>query len=83
MSGAPAGMTYLNQTAYEEIAAKYKTCCTVEEAEIEVKHKGLHVAYSVQFKKDEYNPQPPGWHDFKETPTGYEVPVAGTTDKMK
>ena len=83
MSGAPAGMTYLNQTAYEEIVLKYKACCNVEETKIDVKHEGPHVAYSVKFNKDEHDPQPPAWHEFKETNSVVDGPAADTIQDLK
>lgn len=47
LGAAPAGHTYLNQTAYEEVCDKYDQNLLFEETSLEFKHEGAMVAYDV------------------------------------
>lgn len=61
MSGAPAGLTLLNQPAYERISERFSPHCFIREMEIEIKHEGRTVAYEVNLSKSDYTPQRPDW----------------------
>jgi len=66
MSGVEAGLTLLNQPAFEIVTEKYRAYCTIEETESHAKHEGPHVAYSVKRNEAYYTPAPPGWHEYRE-----------------
>jgi class 3 adenylate cyclase len=61
MSGAPAGLTYLNQPGYEKISEQYSAYCFFEEREIEIKNEGDTLAYKIQLNGKEYVPKKPEW----------------------
>lgn len=62
MGGAPAGKTYLNQSAYEELLDTFSRYCHIKETEIDFKHEGRTVAYSVWLNDDlPVEPQKPAW----------------------
>lgn len=71
MSGAPAGMTYLNEQAYDEISRKpYLRSLYIKEAAIEIKHQGSLLAYPVIHNKLEFSGlKKPDWTTLIETPT--------------
>lgn len=64
MAGARPGVTLLNQAAYEEIFEKFSAYCSFEEAELDVKHEGIHLSYEVKLNGKAYSPAPPGWRQF-------------------
>jgi class 3 adenylate cyclase len=47
LSGAPAGATYLNQPAYEQIQAHQAGLFQIEETALHVKHEGSTLAYAI------------------------------------
>jgi class 3 adenylate cyclase len=61
MSGAPAGSTLLNQRAYEEVLRRFSSYCSIHETEIDLKHEGVHIGYSVHLNGRHYEPEPPAW----------------------
>jgi adenylate cyclase len=61
MAGAPAGSTFLNQLAYERISERYSPYCFLRETELDLKHEGPTLAYSVELSKGTYEPHPPEW----------------------
>jgi class 3 adenylate cyclase len=69
LSGAPLGCTLLNQAAYEQVTANYQELCDVKETDIDIKHEGIHIAYSASLNDQPYNPKSPGWHVFLEAET--------------
>jgi class 3 adenylate cyclase len=48
MAGAPAGNTFVNQAAYEQLRAKCVDLYDFEETEIDIKHEGFTVAYALR-----------------------------------
>ena len=63
MGNAPAGKTFLNQPAYEQISAKYEDYFVIEKTEVKIKHAGRSRAYSVESGRKELKCKPPAWHD--------------------
>lgn len=63
MGGAPAGTTLLNQPAYERISEKFSSYCFLRETELDFKHEGSTLAYSVELSKNTYQPAVPEWVD--------------------
>jgi class 3 adenylate cyclase len=61
MGAAPAGKTFLNQPAYEQVLEKYSAYCTLHEDSIEVKGEGKTVAYAVELGAKVHNPAAPDW----------------------
>ena len=61
MSGAPPGVTLLNQPAYEEIVERYSAYCSFHETHVQIKHEGLVLAYAVRLNKRDYSPSLPAW----------------------
>lgn len=64
MGAAPAGTTLLNQPAYEQIFEHFSEACTFREAELDVKHEGCHLAYSVNLNGKARENQPAAWRAF-------------------
>lgn len=65
MGAAPAGMTLLNQPAYEKIFESFSEVCTFAETELDVKHEGRHLAYSVRLNGKPYHHNEAGWRAFE------------------
>jgi class 3 adenylate cyclase len=61
MAGAEAGITLLNQPAYEQILEKFSAYCSFRTEEIDIKHEGLHLAYAVSINEKPYEPQRATW----------------------
>jgi adenylate cyclase len=53
--------TLLNQPAYEEVFEKYSAYCSFEDAELDVKHEGIHVGYSVHLNQKTPSLEQPAW----------------------
>ncbi|WP_152663109.1 hypothetical protein [Arsukibacterium ikkense] len=62
MGGAPAGETYLNQPAYEEIAEKYSGATIIDETTINIKAEGELLAYSTKLNGKHVKIQVPEWN---------------------
>jgi class 3 adenylate cyclase len=61
MAAAPAGITLLNQPAYEKVCERMSGHCFIDETEIDVKHEGRTLAYQVRRNSSEYKPELPPW----------------------
>lgn len=61
LGAAPAGHTYLNQTAYEVVYEKYHQNLLMEETSLDFKHEGAMVAYDVQLSHVIRIPSKPDW----------------------
>jgi class 3 adenylate cyclase len=61
LSGAPSGVTLVNQPAYEVISDLFGATCFINETTIEIKHEGSMLAYEVRLNGREYKPQLPKW----------------------
>ncbi len=62
LAGAPPGKTLLNQRAYAEIFSKYSAYCQFDETEINLKHEGPTLAYSVSGNNKPFlDLTPPPW----------------------
>lgn len=61
MGGAPAGETYLNQPAFEEVTEKYAGVTTIEETTITIKAEGELLAYSAKLNGKHIKIQAPEW----------------------
>jgi class 3 adenylate cyclase len=61
LSGAPPGTTLLNQPAYEKLNEQFGHLCFVEESELQIKHEGAILAYSVKPNGARYQPAAPPW----------------------
>ena len=67
LGGAPAGMTLLNQPAYEVISERHGGHVLLEETSIEIKHEGVLVAYSATLARATFAPSPPAWIDARKS----------------
>ena len=65
LGGAPAGLTLLNQPAYEIISERHGRCVLLEETSIEIKHEGVLVAYTANLSRTTFAPLRPAWIDVK------------------
>ena len=61
MAGAMAGMTYVNQPAYEKIAEKYSAIASLVTTEIDVKNEGSMLAYSAALNAKPFDAAQPDW----------------------
>jgi len=62
LGGAPAGCTYLNQPARDEIFDKYISHCTITETSLPFKHEGAMLAYKVELNgNDKKSMVEPAW----------------------
>jgi len=61
LSGAPAGVTLLNQPAYELVIEKFAQYCTVTETSLNIKHEGELLAYEVKKANKTYSATVPQW----------------------
>lgn len=61
MGGAPAGLTLLNQPAFEVISERYGGRFYFEETEILLKHEGPTLAYRVRSNSRTFEPALPDW----------------------
>ena len=59
MASAPVGVTLANQGARDALAggAEFEFM----ETEIDIKHEGMTLAYSVALKRSAKRPEPPEW----------------------
>jgi class 3 adenylate cyclase len=63
MSGAPPGVTLLNQQGYERISERVGSYCFFKETNLEIKHEGRVLAYEVSLNSKEFKPTTPDWVD--------------------
>jgi class 3 adenylate cyclase len=63
LSGAPPGVTLVNQPAYEVISDRFGATCFIDETTIEIKHEGGMLAYQVRLNGRDYKPSYPTWPD--------------------
>ncbi len=68
MAGTRAGNSLLNQPAYEKLNERFSRHCSLAEDEIEIKHEGVHIAYSVHLNEQEHVPADPAWRKFVKQP---------------
>ena len=68
LSSAPAGKTYLNQTAFEELKRLYYPHYEVHDAEINAKPNGPITVYEVVLNCKAFSPQLPPWLPSQEKP---------------
>jgi class 3 adenylate cyclase len=61
LGGARAGLTLLNQPAYEVISERHGGSVLLEETSIEIKHEGVLVAYAANLSRATFMPSPPAW----------------------
>jgi class 3 adenylate cyclase len=61
LSGAPPGVTLVNQPAYEVISDGFGATCFIDETTIEIKHEGGMLAYEVRLNGRQYEPNLPSW----------------------
>lgn len=61
LGGAPAGKTYINQAAYDNIAAKYGQAFQLSEVDIDVKHEGKMICYESTLRVSDYKAKDPEW----------------------
>jgi class 3 adenylate cyclase len=61
MGSAPAGLTFLNQPAFEIAFGKYSGYCTFSETTIDIKGEGQTIAYDVRLNGKSYQPRSPDW----------------------
>lgn len=61
LSGAPAGVTLVNQPAYEVISDHFGATCFIDETTVEFKHEGSMLAYQVRLNGREHKPILPSW----------------------
>jgi class 3 adenylate cyclase len=62
---APAGKIFVNQPAYAKLRAeRYLDCFRFEETEVEIKHQGKHLCYSlvVDSRCSSFNAASPSWY---------------------
>ena len=70
LSSARAGLTVLNQQAYEAAARKYGGYVDFEEMEQEIKHQGRILAHVARLSDKVYVPQLPDWERQTDAPNG-------------
>ena len=61
LSGAPSGVTLVNQPAYEVISDGFGARCFINETTLDIKHEGGMVAYEVKLNGRDYEPKLPEW----------------------
>jgi class 3 adenylate cyclase len=61
LGGAPAGKTYLNQPAYEQLCNTPRAAFLFTEEALEIKHEGSILAYSVEPSGSQIEPTIPEW----------------------
>jgi len=62
MGGADARHTFINQPAFEQLFDKYSAICDFDSREIDIKHEGKTLAYSVELNGKKYSPILPEWN---------------------
>jgi adenylate cyclase len=72
LGGAPAGLTLLNQPAYEIVCERHGGRVLLEETSIEIKHEGILVAYAATLSRSTFAPSPPAWIEMKKSVDGVE-----------
>lgn len=60
-SGAEAGQTLLNQSAYEVVSRKYGEYVNFQETQLDIKHEGPTLAYLTTLSRNTYQPELPDW----------------------
>jgi class 3 adenylate cyclase len=84
MGGADAGHTYVNQPAFEQLFERYSAICDFDKCEIDIKHEGRTLAYSVQLNGKEHEPTLPDWNGSKESsPTPKTEKSAKSSEQKK
>lgn len=63
MAGAKAGETLVNQPAYEQLLERYAAIFDFKTSEIQIKHDGATLAYSVEVNGKYFLPQQPPWFE--------------------
>jgi len=61
LGGAPAGITLLNQPAYEKVTENFSEFCFVQEAVLDIKNEGKILAYEINLNSKGYQSKPPSW----------------------
>jgi hypothetical protein len=61
LSGAPAGVTLLNQPAYEKITDPMRENLSIDEDLLDIKHEGKILTYRVKRNGKVYKPVMPNW----------------------
>lgn len=77
MASAPAGITLLNQPAYEQINQLFHAFCSLRESRIDIKHEGVTLAYEVKVTNTEFAPAKPAWEHPSGTTPASNAAVAG------
>ena len=72
LGGAPAGLTLLNQPAYEIISERHGGLVLLKETFIDIKHEGILVAYEATLSQSNFTPSPPAWIEVKKSVDGME-----------
>lgn len=80
LGGAPAGLTLLNQPAYEIISERHGGCVLLKETSIDIKHEGVLVAYAATLSRSNFAPSPPAWIEVKKSVDSMEK--RGSTKKL-
>lgn len=70
MGGAPAGITLLNQPAFEVLSDKYGLYFSFTETSLDFKHEGKTLAYAVSPSSKTYIPEAPEWFKVHSDETG-------------
>lgn len=73
LGNAPAGCTYLNQPAFEQIVASTGSDYSFDEAELEIKHEGGILAYAAKSSGTPVSPRSPSWAESHQRVSGSEV----------
>jgi class 3 adenylate cyclase len=61
LSGAPAGVTYINQPAYEILSERFRDYCSISETTTEIKHEGKILVYEARKNNTAYAAAAPEW----------------------
>src|ERR1700674_1496778 len=61
LSGAPSGITLVNQPAYELISDTFGGSCITSETQLPMKHEGCMLAYEVRLNGRGHTPKSPPW----------------------
>lgn len=71
LSGAPAGLTFLNQPAYEQISDHAGSFCYTNETSLEIKHEGIMLAYEARLNRNPTTLSPPDWGNDDRLPSSH------------
>ncbi|MDQ3745355.1 MAG: hypothetical protein M3444_13310 [Acidobacteriota bacterium] len=72
MGGADARHTFINQPAFEQVFDRYSAVCDFDNREIDIKHEGKTLAYSVELNGKSYFPTLPDWNTIIEEASSTE-----------